>query len=153
MRSFQCKILNNALFLNKKSHTFGIKPSPLHCFCNLYDETPLHIFHECDAFKCLWADLVQCFQNNLTLPTSTPQAVIFGILESGSNESFFKNTKVFSNYILLIFKLYVFNSREKKFINLNNLIAEIWKVKRIEKDIALTNSTNNCFYKKMAHNK
>ena len=125
MRSFQCKILNNVLFLNKKPHTFGIKPSPLHCFCNLYDETPLHIFHECDAFKCLWADLVQCFQNNLILPTSTPQAVIFGILESASNESFFKNTKVFSNYILLIFKLYVFNSREKKFINLNNLIAGI----------------------------
>ena len=31
-------------------------------------------------------------------------------------------------------------SPEKKFINLNNLIAEIRKVKRIEKDFSLTNS-------------
>ena len=64
MRSFQYKILNNVLFLNKKLYTFGIKPSPLCSFCNLYDETPLHIFYECNAVKCLWVDLVQCFQNN-----------------------------------------------------------------------------------------
>ena len=50
-----------------------------------------------------------------------------------------KNNKVFNNHILLIFKLYVCNSREKKFINLNNLIVEIQKVKRIEKEIVLTN--------------
>ena len=65
MRSFQYKILNNVLFLNKKLHTFGIKPSPLCSFCNLYDETPYHIFFECDCIKCLWSDLVQCFENNL----------------------------------------------------------------------------------------
>ena len=39
MRSFQYKILNSVLFLNKKLHTFEIKPSPLCSFCNLYDET------------------------------------------------------------------------------------------------------------------
>ena len=135
MGSFQYKILNNVLFLNKKLHTFGIKPSPLCSFCNSYDETPLHIFYECDAVKCLWADLVQCFQNNLILPTLTPQAAIFGILESARNDPIFKNSKVFINHILLIFKLYVFKSREEKFINLNNLITEIRKVKKIEKEI------------------
>ena len=44
MRSFQYKILNNVLFLNKKLYIFLIKPSPLCFFCNLYDETPSHIF-------------------------------------------------------------------------------------------------------------
>ena len=63
MRSFQYKILNNVLFLNKKLHTFGIKPSPLCSFCNLYNETPYHMFYECDGVKCFWSDLVQCFQN------------------------------------------------------------------------------------------
>ena len=142
MQSFQYKILNNVLSLNKKLYTFGIKPSPLCSFCNLYDKTPLHIFYECDAVECLWADLVQCFQNNLILPTLTPQAAILGIPESASNDSIFKNNKVFINHILLIFifKLHVFKSREKKFINLNNLIAEIRKVKTIGKGIALTNS-------------
>ena len=62
MRSFQYKILNNVLYLNKKLHTFGIKPSPLCSFCNLYDETPYQIFNECDHVKCLWSDLVQRFK-------------------------------------------------------------------------------------------
>ena len=113
MRPFQYKILNNVLFLNKKLHTFGIRPSPLCSFCNLYDETSLYIFYDCDAVICIWTNLVQCFQNNLILPTVTPQAFIFGILESTSNSSIFKNNKVFINHILLIFKLYVFKSREK----------------------------------------
>ena len=139
MGSFQYKILNNVLFL---------KNSPLSSFCNLYDETPLHIFYECDAVKCLWADLIQCFQINLILPTLTPKPAIFGILESASNNSIFKNNKVFISHILLIFKLYVFKSREKKFINLNNLIAKIRKVKRIEKEIALTNSVKTIAFTK-----
>ena len=80
----------------------------------------------------------QCFQNNLILPTFTSQATIFDILESTSNESIFIKNKIFINHILLMFKLYVFQFREKKFTNLSNLIAEIRKVKRTEKEIALT---------------
>ena len=34
MRSFQYKILNNIIYLNKKLHIFGIKSSPLCSFCN-----------------------------------------------------------------------------------------------------------------------
>ena len=41
--------------------------------------------------------------------------------------------------MLLIFKLYVYRSREKKFININSLIAEIQNVKRIEEE----NASNN----------
>ena len=52
MRSFQYKLLSNVLFLNKKLHIFRIKSSPLCFFCNLCDETPLHIFYECDSIKC-----------------------------------------------------------------------------------------------------
>ena len=48
-----------------------------------------------------------------------------------------------------MFKLCVYESREKKFINLNNLIMEIRQVKRIEKEMALTNSmTTIAFTKK-----
>ena len=148
MRSFQYKILNNVLFLNKKLHTFGIKPSPLCSFCNLYDETPYHMFYECDRVKCLWSDLVQCFQNNLILPTLTPQTAIFGFLDYTNNDSIFENNKCLSNHILLIFKLYVYKSREKKLLNINNLIAEIQKIKRIEKEIALPNSKKTIAFKR-----
>ena len=34
---------------------------------------------------------------------------------------------------LLIIKLKVYKLREKKFININKLIAEMWKVKRLER--------------------
>ena len=44
MRSFQYKLLNKILFLNKKLHIYGIKSSPICSFCNLCDETPLQIF-------------------------------------------------------------------------------------------------------------
>ena len=76
--------------------------------------------------------------NNL-LPTLIPLAAIFRTLESASNDSVLKNNEIFINHILLVFKLYVFKSREKKCINLNNLIAQIRKVKRTEKEMALTN--------------
>ena len=151
VRSFQYKILNNILDLNKKLHIFGIKSSPLCSFCNLYDETPFHIFYECDRVKFLWSELVQCFQNTLILPTLTPQTAILGIFDSVSNNSFLKNSKILINHILLIFKLYVYKSREKKFININNLIAEIRKVKRIEKEIALNNSMKTTAFRKTWH--
>ena len=120
-------------FSTKELHTFGIKPSPQCSFCNSYDETPDHMFHECDRVKCSWSDLVQCFQNNLILPTLTPQTAIFGFLDCTNNDSIFENKKCLSNYILLIFKLYVYKSREKQSLNINNLIAEIRKIKRKEK--------------------
>ena len=75
-------------------------------------------------------------------------AAILGILDSANNESIFKDNKVFIIHILLVFKLYVYKSREKKFINTNNLIAEIRKVKRIENAIVLTYSKKIVFTKK-----
>ena len=78
-------------FSTKKINTFGIKPSSLCSFCNFYDETPYQIFYECDRVKCLRSDLVQCFQNNLILPTLTPQTAIFGFLDYTNNDSIFEN--------------------------------------------------------------
>ena len=93
--------------------------------------------------------LVQCFQNTLLLPTLTPHHAIFGIFDSVSNNSFFENSKVFVSHILLIFKLYVYKSREKKFININNFIAEIKKLKKVEKEIAFNNSKKQLLSQKI----
>ena len=42
----------------------------------------------------------------------------------------------------------------KKFKNINNLVTEIWKVKRREKEIALATAKKTiAFYKEMAHDK
>ena len=150
MQSFQYKLLNNVLFLNEKLHIFGIKSSPLCSFCNLCDETPLHIFYECDSIKCLWSDLVQYFQNSLVLSTLTPQAAIFGFLYSTNSDYNFKNNKLLINHILPIFKLYVYRSREKQFIHINNLIVEIKSVKVIEK-VTTSNSKKTTAFKNKWH--
>ena len=85
------------------------------------------------------------------MPTLTPQTAIRGILGSVSNNSFFENNKILINQILLIFKLYLYKSREKKFININNLIVEIGEVKRIEKEISLNNSMETIAFRKKWH--
>ena len=74
--------LTKNFILLEKSHLLCV------LFCNLYDETP-YIFHERDRLKCLWSNLVQCFQNNLILPTLTRQTAIFGILDYTNNDSIF----------------------------------------------------------------
>ena len=151
MRLFQYKLLNNAFFMNKKLHIFGIESSPLCSFCNLCNKTPLHMFYECDSIKCLWSDLVQFFKNSLVLPTLTPQTAIFGFFDSTKSEYNFKKNKLLINHILLIFKLYVYRSREKQFIYINNLITEIRSAKAIEKEIAASNSKKTIAFKNKWH--
>ena len=68
------------------------------------------------------------------LTTLTPQTTVSGILDSASNYYIFKDNEVFISHILLLFKLYVYKSREKK-TNINNLIVEIRKVKKIGKKL------------------
>ena len=46
-------------------------------------------------------------------PNLTPQTVIFGFLDFANNDSIFESNKFLSNHILLIFKLYVYNSKKK----------------------------------------
>ena len=47
--------------------------------------------------------------------------------------------------------LYVYKSREMKFINVNNLTDKIQKVKKIEKEIALNNSKKTIAFTKKWH--
>ena len=84
--------------------------------------------------------LVHYFQNSFVLPILTPQTAIFGFLDSTNSDYNFKKNKLLINHILLIFKLYVYRSREKQFIHMNNLIAEIKSANAIEKEIVTRNS-------------
>ena len=88
------------------------------------------------------------FSKYFTITTLTPQTAIFGVLDSICNDSCLKNNKVFINHVLLIFKLYVYESRELKFVNINNLITEIQIVKRIEKETALNKSKKTIAFTK-----
>ena len=79
-RSFQYKILNNVLYLNKKLFKFRKSMSPLCPFCKLSNETVLHLFYECNITLNLWNELVLFFENEFTLFDLTPQAAFLGFL-------------------------------------------------------------------------
>ena len=106
---------------------FGVKLSPLCFFCNLCDETPLHIFYEYDSIKYFWSDLVQYFQNSFVLPILTPQTAIFGFLHSTNSDYNSKKNKLLINHILLIFKLYMFVDPEEN--NSSILKPHCWNQK------------------------
>ena len=62
----------------------------------------------------------------------SPQSAIFGHVEI--QQSF----KII-NHLLLIFKLFVYKSRDEKYLNFHRLIKKIAKVKNIEETITYNN--------------
>ena len=108
--------------------TFGKINTPLCSFYHSYDETIKHMFLEWICVKQLWNHLRLFLTNDISLPILTPQTAIFGFI-NGIENSVYKIT----NHILLIFKLYVYKSRETGTLELSRLINEINKVKLLEK--------------------
>ena len=142
LRSFQCKILHNILFLNKKLHLLGITKSPLCSYCNTYDETSIRLFCKCNSTKYLRIQLNRHFHSNLTFPVLTPQTVILGLFnDSVSNIHLI-------NHIVLLFKLYIYKSRNKHRININELLANIFNIKKLEKVTAFGNAKKVAAYDK-----
>ena len=120
---------------------FGKVDSPLCSFCKMHEETISHLFFECLQTKMLWEFLNNFFNNTIILPNLTLQTAILGF--DGN-----VHDKVLVNHILLIFKLYIYNSREKGQISTNNLIANITKIKKTEKELATISLKCIDFYNK-----
>ena len=120
LHSFQYKILNNILFLNKKLFVFRKKNTPLCSFCNKEEQTLLHIFSECTYVIYLWQQLATFLENNLILPALTPQTALLGLWSDNANHE-----EPIINHFLLTFKLYVYNSGEKSFLNIMNPLTEL----------------------------
>ena len=131
LRCFNYKVINNLLYWNKKLFQFGRTQSPLCSFFHTEAETTLHIFHKCSATKIIWNRLLLFFETDLDFPDLTPLAALFGFVNESDN-----NLNVLQSHILLIFKLYIYQSRERGVLNLNSLIKSVTKVKKLEIKIA-----------------
>ena len=142
LRSFQCNTFNNVLFLNKRLYTFGITNTALCYFCNAVEETPIHNFFHFVHGKCLWERLQMKFQNDLILPSLTPQTAILRLYNKAND-----NYNLLS-HILLIFKCYVYISKEKRIPNIDILMAKLIKVKKREKQISIAIINKREAYKK-----
>ena len=142
IRSFQYKILNNILYLNKKLFIFGKINTPLCCFCNNEDETYLHLFFNCLECKNIWMSLKDYFKTSIDIPLLSPQSAIFGFLEV--EEKCF----LILNHFLLLFKYHVYKSRESKHLSFQVFLKMIQKIKNLEKTLSQGNQ-----YKEKIFNK
>ena len=97
IRIFQYKLLNNVLYLNKKLFQFGIISQSKCSFCELYDETPLHIFYKCTYAQNLWNRLCLYLLEKVALPVLNPQTAIFGFTDVSDHNLLLVNH--FSSYI------------------------------------------------------
>ena len=62
---FQYKILNNALYLNKRIFRCKLAESPLCSMCGVEDEAVIHLSAECSYYTKLWEELAS-FKVELT---------------------------------------------------------------------------------------
>ena len=132
LRVFQYKILHHVLFLNKRLFTLGKTHSTLCSFCNLENETATHIFAKCNKTQRLWETLQWQFRNHIQFPLITPQSAVFGFFEIDHGKN------VLMNHILLIFKYFVYTSRNSGILNFNSLQRKIINAYKIELSIALS---------------
>ena len=87
------------------------------------------------------------FHFDLTFPELTPQTAILDL----SNDSVSKVHLI--NQILLLFKFYIYKSQNKCRLNINDLLANTLKIKKLEKITAFDNVKQVAAYKKMGYSK
>ena len=130
IRIFQYEILHSVLQLNKKLFEFNKINSPECSFCKCEEEATVHLFHSCRKTKALWTQLTSHLNRHLNLPYLTPQNAIFGFLDI-SNKDY-----LIVNHLLLLFKYYIYNARDRKHLVFEALMKNIKNIYDIEKDLA-----------------
>ena len=85
----------------------------------------------------LWNELDLIFKNDFSLFDLTPQAAFSGFLNIDSK------LLLIQNLLLLIFKVYIYNSRRSESLKIKSLVSEIMKVKNIEEKISINNEKNH----------
>ena len=84
----------------------------------------------------LWNELDLFFEEEFTLIDLTPQTAFLGFVNVDSK------LLLIQNHLLLIFEIYIYNSRRSESLKIKSLIQEITKVKNIEEKISLNNEKN-----------
>ena len=95
----------------------------------MMEETPLHLFYNCIKTKLLWDQLKDFISNEtLSFPSLTPQSAILGHINLSDGY-------LLINHIILIYKFYIYNSRNRGYLNFEQLKSIIDKTKKIEEEI------------------
>ena len=126
IRIFQYNFLNNIPYINKNLFHFGLILQPKCSICNLYDETPQHLFYECIYTKHLWNHLQLYISGKVVLPALTLQRAIFGFTDV-SDQNY-----IIANHLLLIFKYNLYNSSVSNTVSFQSLKSVLFQIKYIE---------------------
>ena len=96
----------------------------------MIEETPLHLFYHCIKTKLLWDQLKDFISNKtLSFPSLAPQSAILDHIDLSDDY-------LLINHLILIYKFYIYNSRNRGYLNIEHLKAIIDKTKRIEEEIS-----------------
>ena len=120
--SYWYYILNNVFFFTERLYTFGKTRTFLSSFCKTLKETLIYIFYAWIHVKSIYEKLQTKFLNDVILPWLTTQAAILRL----TNEA--NSIYNLLNPILLIFKYYVYRSREKDILNIGVLIQNLIEI-------------------------
>ena len=144
--SFQYKILNIALFLNKKLFTMTLVDSTLCSLCKNHDETPIHLFCDCEVTVNLWKTFQSWISPCITLPDLTVMNALLGFLSDGITNRLTCNL---INHILLIFKRCLFELRSASTTpSIFYIVQKIKTIMQVEFEIAQNNGKLSFHFKK-----
>ena len=98
-------------------------------FCKCEEEATIHLFHICRKTQALRTQLTSHLNRHLNLPHLTPQSAIFGILDNLNKDYFIVN------HLLLLFKYYIYNARDRKRLVFETLMKNIKNIYDIVKNL------------------
>jgi hypothetical protein len=138
LRYFQFQFLHRYLPLNKFLYDIGITNSKFCSFCNIFEETPSHIFWECNIVNSFWLEIQNNLLNNSF--TITDKIVYFGNFDPLHSNS---------NFIILHAKYYVFCCRcNNTMPNIHHFRSKMKINCAVEKQIALGHDNLSVWEKK-----
>ena len=111
--------------------------------CELQDETINHIFVECKFAIKLWSDLRYYCQCSFDIPILNPQSATFGFFEIDPD------LVILLNHILLLYKYYIYSSRDSSKLSFEALLKNILNIFVLEKKTKENKRKTKAFIKKL----
>ena len=110
LKYFQYKLVHRILATNTFLTKIGIKNNKKCSFCKLFDETLSHLFIECDIVQNFWKSVLDWVKSKCSHMQNfnlSSLDIILGIIEKMQGSDTL-------NYIFLVVKKYIYNSRCKE---------------------------------------
>ena len=143
LRSFQYRLLNNAVILNTRLAIWGIKNSDKCTNCSIEKETVKHFFWECETAKYIWEKVEKILK-------SINRYQIYNLnFKNILHNRITEDPENICNFICMVAKYYMYAKRYlKEKCTENELENLIFKYQRYELYFAERNNKTDKHYKK-----